>query len=198
MQVIYGIHPILESLRAGGEGIETIILARGKAGGALGEIITLAEKKDIEIKYSDRNVLDKLAMGKRHQGIVCICKEFSYTNLDDVISGCRGSDKGGLIGCGEIGPDVPIENVDAQQSGYLDIVDSHPQYDHRQKRGERGRRSNRGAHFHQQPLSFEFAGCFSDAASRAQIGAARDADPVADAEDGVAFRAPFLGEILGA
>ena len=36
-------------------------------------------------------------MGQRHQGIVCLCEEFIYTPLEEVISQCTHSESGGLI-----------------------------------------------------------------------------------------------------
>lgn len=95
--MIYGIHPILESLKSGGEGIERIILARGKKSDAVKEILAVAERKGIAVKYDERAALDRLAEGKRHQGIICLCREFIYTPLEEIISQCTHSESGGLI-----------------------------------------------------------------------------------------------------
>jgi len=97
MQVIYGIHPILESLKSGGEGIERIIIARGKKNDPIKEILFIAGEKGIAVKYDDRAAIDRLAAGKRHQGIVCLCTEFIYTPLEEIISQCTHSESGGLI-----------------------------------------------------------------------------------------------------
>ncbi len=97
MQAIYGIHPVLETLRSGGEGIETIILVRGKKGDAFREIVKLADQKKIRIKYEDRSTVDRLAMGKRHQGVVCVCEQFSYTPFHDIVLRTKGAESGGVI-----------------------------------------------------------------------------------------------------
>ncbi|MCK9273544.1 MAG: 23S rRNA (guanosine(2251)-2'-O)-methyltransferase RlmB [Syntrophales bacterium] len=97
MQTIYGIHPVLESLKSGGKGIERLILAHGKKGEAVKEILNLAAQKHIAIEYKDRSYIDKIVPTKRHQGIVCFCKEFKYRSFYKIIEDVTSSEKGGFI-----------------------------------------------------------------------------------------------------
>ncbi|MDD5475024.1 MAG: 23S rRNA (guanosine(2251)-2'-O)-methyltransferase RlmB [Syntrophales bacterium] len=86
MQVIYGLHPVLEYLRSGGENMEGIILSPDKKGVAVEEILDLARSKGIPVRRERTEAMDRMAQGKRHQGVLSLCGNFAYTPLDDIIS----------------------------------------------------------------------------------------------------------------
>ena len=49
------------------------------------DILSLIEKRKLEIVYKEKWELDKLAKNN-HQGIIMITSDFNYTSLDDLIS----------------------------------------------------------------------------------------------------------------
>ena len=87
MQVIYGIHPVAETLKDVGE-IEKVFLTRGDRRSGVREITNLASQRKIPVVFTDREHLDTVAGTRHHQGAVCICEDFRYTDIDTVLAGC--------------------------------------------------------------------------------------------------------------
>ncbi len=85
MGYIYGLIPVLESLRAKRRRIEEIILAEGNRLARLEELLALARRVNIPIRHYKRQYLDNLANGANHQGVIAIASEAKFTDLMDVI-----------------------------------------------------------------------------------------------------------------
>jgi 23S rRNA (guanosine2251-2'-O)-methyltransferase len=64
--------------------IERIHVAREARSGRLQEIFRLAGERDIPVRKEERSVLDRLANGTVHQGIVAITAELSYADFDSL------------------------------------------------------------------------------------------------------------------
>jgi len=88
MQTIYGVHPVLETLKRDESIVEKIILARGKRNRGIQGILNLAEEKSIPVDIRSRDYLDELVPHKNHQGIACICEGFHYVSLDEMLARC--------------------------------------------------------------------------------------------------------------
>ena len=85
MQIIYGMNPVLESLRGDPEGISRIVIASGRKGPDVETILSLATSHDIPVLFQNHAALDRLAGCNTHQGVACLCREHSYATVDDVI-----------------------------------------------------------------------------------------------------------------
>ncbi|MGB5217538.1 MAG: 23S rRNA (guanosine(2251)-2'-O)-methyltransferase RlmB [Smithella sp.] len=85
MEVIYGINAIRDLLRLSKDGWEKIVIASGRSGPSVKEIIETARSKKIPLEYCDRKYLDKLSGTPEHQGIIAFYKSFVYADLDIVI-----------------------------------------------------------------------------------------------------------------
>ncbi|HTZ39397.1 MAG TPA: 23S rRNA (guanosine(2251)-2'-O)-methyltransferase RlmB [Syntrophales bacterium] len=86
MTVVYGINPVLETLRSKGIDIREIILAEGKRGGDVAEILKAAAARGIKVEVRRREALDRHAGTTAHQGVICLCGEFAYTNLEAIVA----------------------------------------------------------------------------------------------------------------
>jgi 23S rRNA (guanosine2251-2'-O)-methyltransferase len=86
LQVIFGIHSLLEALKSQKEGIEKVIVAQGRGGAAVQKILNLAKQRVIPVEYRERSYLDRQAGHKFHQGVVGVCESFAYVSVDDVIA----------------------------------------------------------------------------------------------------------------
>jgi len=84
MEVIYGINSIMALLRQE-EGLGKIIIASGRGGSSVKEIIEIARQKIIPVEFNQRKYLDKLAGTPDHQGVIGLCKPFVYADLDVLI-----------------------------------------------------------------------------------------------------------------
>ena len=85
MEVIYGINAIRDLLRLSKDGWEKIVIASGRSGPSVKEIIETARSQKIPLEYGERKYLDKLSGTSEHQGIIAFYKSFVYAVLDDVI-----------------------------------------------------------------------------------------------------------------
>ncbi len=95
-QVIYGMNPVIEVLRATGAHVREILIARGRKGN-LEEILKLAEKKQIRIRYRKRSDLADVAKGGLHQGIVAVVEGNRYATLEEIIHRWKQSRRRALI-----------------------------------------------------------------------------------------------------
>jgi 23S rRNA (guanosine2251-2'-O)-methyltransferase len=76
---IFGIHPVIESLRARPERIDRIFLVEGALNPRLaGELISRAAEARIRVERTERVRLTTLAQGGVHQGVVAEVREFDY------------------------------------------------------------------------------------------------------------------------
>jgi len=69
MAILSGIHPVAEALRAK-HPLERLLVAQGAGGPRLQEIIDLARRASIPVRFEPRAALDRLAGTSAHQGVV--------------------------------------------------------------------------------------------------------------------------------
>ncbi|TFG92846.1 MAG: 23S rRNA (guanosine(2251)-2'-O)-methyltransferase RlmB [Syntrophobacterales bacterium] len=86
MQVIYGVHPVEETLKDGGR-IEKVFLTKEDRRGSVREIVELASRRKIPVVFTDREHLNTVAGTSHHQGVICICEEYRYAGIDEIIEG---------------------------------------------------------------------------------------------------------------
>ena len=86
---ICGVHAVYEALAAGKQPIERIHVAREVRSARLKEIIDLARKRDVPVRKDDRAVLDRLAQGTPHQGILAVIGEFAYAPFERLFESQR-------------------------------------------------------------------------------------------------------------
>lgn len=86
MEIIYGINPIKTLLRQQQTGLEKVIIAAGRTGPSLTEIIEGARQKKIPLEFKTRKYLDELAGHDNHQGVLGLRQSFIYSDLDDLLA----------------------------------------------------------------------------------------------------------------
>jgi 23S rRNA (guanosine2251-2'-O)-methyltransferase len=97
MQLIYGINPLLEGLRGRGRTIKKVVIASGKGGNPIREILDLAGKAGIPVEFRDRDFLDRQSGGRTHQGVIGFIEDFAYVSVDDIIANRHRESKKDLI-----------------------------------------------------------------------------------------------------
>ena len=85
MEVIYGINPIKVLLRQQQTGLEKVIIAAGRGGSALTEIIETIRQKKIPVEFQTRQYLDELVGNADHQGVAGFCQSFVYSDLEGLL-----------------------------------------------------------------------------------------------------------------
>jgi 23S rRNA (guanosine2251-2'-O)-methyltransferase len=83
MAVLSGIHPVAEALRASTP-LDRILIAQGAGGPRLQELIDLARKAGIPVRFEPRAALERLAGSAAHQGVVALGAARKYTDLENV------------------------------------------------------------------------------------------------------------------
>jgi 23S rRNA (guanosine2251-2'-O)-methyltransferase len=98
MNRLTGIHAIQEALEAG-RSLERIMIARGRQDRRVEEIVRLARKSNIPVRFEDRGQLDRLADSRDHQGVVAIAAARDISSLEDILAKANagGRDERGLI-----------------------------------------------------------------------------------------------------
>ncbi len=83
MSILSGINPVLESLKSG-RPLDRILIAKGAAGPRIQQIVELARRAPVPIRFEDRAALDRLAGAPAHQGVVAMGAAQRYADLDTV------------------------------------------------------------------------------------------------------------------
>jgi 23S rRNA (guanosine2251-2'-O)-methyltransferase len=83
MPVLHGVHPVAEALRAG-RPLDRILVAKGAGGTRIQEIIDLARRASVPVRFETRDALDRIASSASHQGVVALGAATKYADLDDV------------------------------------------------------------------------------------------------------------------
>ena len=84
--IIYGINPLLERIRQGGQGISEIIVATGRKGRDVESILSWASAKGIPVACKDKSFLDHMSGSSAHQGMAAVCADFAYVTIDELIA----------------------------------------------------------------------------------------------------------------
>ena len=82
--VLAGLHPVREALRAGRK-IEQVQIQQGQNDRRMSEILDLCRSAGVAVHRVPRPALDRLAAGAVHQGVVAITGGFAYADVDDVV-----------------------------------------------------------------------------------------------------------------
>ena len=85
METIYGINPVKVLLNQKDSGLAKIIVASGRGGTVITEIIEIARQKKIPVEFSARQRLDELAGRLNHQGVIGMRQDFAYADLEILI-----------------------------------------------------------------------------------------------------------------
>ena len=83
---ICGVHAVYEALAAR-QPIERIHIAREAQSGKVKQIVELAREHGVPVRKEERVVLDRLARGEVHQGIVAISGEVGYADFEVLFKG---------------------------------------------------------------------------------------------------------------
>jgi 23S rRNA (guanosine2251-2'-O)-methyltransferase len=85
-ELLYGVNPVLEALRAGERIPAEILLAEGVRDERLRELIELARIKNVAIKRVPRTNIDRAVGNSHHQGVMARVEAARYADADDLVS----------------------------------------------------------------------------------------------------------------
>lgn len=83
---LFGVNPVAEKLKSSPHEVFEIVMARRESRhGALRSIDEAARRRGLEVRYVEPAVLDRLADGGRHQGVVAKVASYSYRSFPDLL-----------------------------------------------------------------------------------------------------------------
>ena len=85
MDRLTGIHAVKEALEAQ-RPIDRIVIAKGRQDTRVDEIVQLARKQGVSLRFEDRGQLDRLANSKDHQGVVAVAAARAAGTLEDILA----------------------------------------------------------------------------------------------------------------
>jgi 23S rRNA (guanosine2251-2'-O)-methyltransferase len=85
MDKLTGIHAVKEALEAR-RPIDRIAIAKGRQDTRVEEIVQLARKQGVAVRFEDRGQLDRLANSKDHQGVVALAAARAAASLEDILA----------------------------------------------------------------------------------------------------------------
>lgn len=84
-EILYGLHPVLELLRAGRRPLDKLYILKGRGGGQVEEIIRLARAQAVTLHFESKPVLDRVAKSEKHQGVVAWVAAKAYDTPERLI-----------------------------------------------------------------------------------------------------------------
>jgi len=97
MDKLTGIHAVKEALEAR-RPIDRIAIAKGRQDTRVEEIVQLARKQGVPVRFEDRGQIDRLANSKDHQGVVALVAARAAASLEDILAHANaGHGQPGLI-----------------------------------------------------------------------------------------------------
>jgi len=95
MDKLTGIHAVKEALEAG-RPIDRIAIAKGRQDTRVEEIVQLARKQGVPVRFEERGQLDRLANSKDHQGVVALAAARAAADLEDILANANAAALGQL------------------------------------------------------------------------------------------------------
>jgi 23S rRNA (guanosine2251-2'-O)-methyltransferase len=82
--ILSGIHPVSEALKSR-HPLDRLLIAQGAGGPRVQELIELARRASVPVRFEPRAALDRLAGSPAHQGVVALAAAKKYADLDSAV-----------------------------------------------------------------------------------------------------------------
>jgi 23S rRNA (guanosine2251-2'-O)-methyltransferase len=85
MNWITGFHAVEEALAAG-RALERIVIAKGRHGERVEEVVRLAKSRGVPVRFEDRGQLDRAVAARDHQGVAALAAAKPAVELEDLLA----------------------------------------------------------------------------------------------------------------
>lgn len=86
MQILYGVHPVEEALKAGKRRFDHVLIARERRDDRLEAIAHLCRDLKIRVRTEPRETLTDIARTQAHQGVVAIVRQQEFLTIEDILA----------------------------------------------------------------------------------------------------------------
>ncbi len=87
MEVLYGLHPVEEALRAGRRRFDHVLVARERHDDRLARLVADCRQAGVRVRQESREQLSQLAGTAAHQGVVALVRPQEFLAIEDLFQG---------------------------------------------------------------------------------------------------------------
>ncbi len=84
MDVLYGLHPVEEALKAGRRRFDHVLVARERHDDRLERLVAACRKAGVRVRQEPRDQLTLVAQTQAHQGIVALVRSWEFLTIEDL------------------------------------------------------------------------------------------------------------------
>jgi 23S rRNA (guanosine2251-2'-O)-methyltransferase len=86
MEVLYGLHPVEEALRAGKRRFDHVLVARERRDDRLERLVAACREAGVRVRQEAREQLTQLAQTTAHQGVVALVRPQEFLAIEDLFA----------------------------------------------------------------------------------------------------------------
>jgi 23S rRNA (guanosine2251-2'-O)-methyltransferase len=90
MEVLYGLHPVEEAVRAGARRLDSVLLSRDRKDdrpdGRVARLAELCRTAGLRVAFESRDQLTRRAGTDAHQGVLALVRERAFLTIEDLLS----------------------------------------------------------------------------------------------------------------
>jgi 23S rRNA (guanosine2251-2'-O)-methyltransferase len=91
MEVLYGVHPVEEALKAGRRRFDQVVVARERQDARLERLVAACREAGVPVRQEPREQLTQLAQTAAHQGVVAMVRPQEFLSIEDLFEPAVGS-----------------------------------------------------------------------------------------------------------
>jgi 23S rRNA (guanosine2251-2'-O)-methyltransferase len=84
MEILYGVHPVEEALRAGRRRFDHVMVARERQDARLEKLVSEFRQAGVRVRQESREQLTQLAGSAAHQGVVAMVRPQEFLSIEDL------------------------------------------------------------------------------------------------------------------
>ena len=86
MEVLYGLHPVEEALKAGRRRFDHVLVAREREDARIERLVALCRASGVRVRQESREQLTQLAQTPAHQGVVALVRPQEFLSIEDLFA----------------------------------------------------------------------------------------------------------------
>jgi 23S rRNA (guanosine2251-2'-O)-methyltransferase len=86
MEVLYGVHPVEEALKAGRRRFDHVLVAQERNDVRLEQLVALCRQAGVRVRQESREQLTQMAQTAAHQGVVALVRGQEFFTIEDLYS----------------------------------------------------------------------------------------------------------------
>ena len=97
MDILFGVHPVEEALRAGRRRFDHVLVARERHDARVEALVAACRQAGVRVRQEPREHLTQLAGTANHQGVVAMVRSQEFLTIEDLFESPQGSNTARLV-----------------------------------------------------------------------------------------------------